>query len=106
MGQAELTAMRKRLDDFSKRLQADIEAFRRLGEFLDMRKASLGQLRQRHDLLMEKVAEAAREGDTGKLIETSLKRDVDALFDNLHQFNEQLDAETMLQLRSKQGLKS
>ncbi len=106
MAQPDIVAMRQRLDDFAHRLQTRSDEFQRTGEFSDAHRALLQRLRQRHNLLAEKVAEAEREGDAAGILEASLRRDVDTLFEGLHEFEERVHAEAVKHRSREQGSKS
>jgi hypothetical protein len=97
MSDPDHAAFRKKLDDFSERLHARTEEFRRTGEFSDIHATLLNDIGRRNDALKSKVAEAEHKGKTWDLVKAELARDYGSLFDDLLQIEERLDAATMKQ---------
>jgi hypothetical protein len=95
MTDPEKSTFRKKLDELSARLHARANEFRQKGEFSDTHEALLNRIQQHHEALSKKVAEAEAKGTTWDLVKTELERDYSALFDNLLEFEERLDTESM-----------
>ena len=86
-------ALRRELDDLSRRLDARTREFRRNGEFSDVHEALMNDIRNRHDQLRTKVDASVREGRSWDLVKTEFIRDYSSMFDDLLQFEERLDAD-------------
>jgi predicted nuclease with TOPRIM domain len=98
----DIVAMRKRLEDLTRLLQARSEEFERMGEFSEAKNAAFKELQKRHELLMREVAQAERAGDVGRIIAARMRRDVDALFEGLQQFEDRVHAEAVRRVQSKE----
>jgi hypothetical protein len=91
MSDPDKTEFRKKLDEFSERLRARTEEFRKQGEFSDVHEALLNQIRQRNDALRKRVAETEQRGTAWDLIKAEFVRDYSSLFDDMLEFEERLD---------------
>jgi hypothetical protein len=99
MSHFDKAAFKKKLDELSRLIHAREKEFRQQGEFLDIHRALLEEIRQRNDALMKKVAEAEHRSSTWELVKAELARDYSSLLDDLLQFGERLDAEIMKQTK-------
>lgn len=96
MNQTDRTAFKKKLDDFSHRLDQRIKEFGERGEFSDVHKRVADQIHQDQNQLRQKVHAAEQHGGrTWDLLKAEFNRDYSSLFDKLLQLEERLDAETM-----------
>jgi hypothetical protein len=91
----DLAALRRKLDDLSRRLDARTREFAQTVEFSDVHEALISQIRQRHDKLRTKVDAAAREGTSWDLVRAEFTRDHSSIFDDLLQLEERLDVDAM-----------
>ena len=95
MTNEDLAGFRMELDELSRRVDARMWEFGQKGEFSDVHRTSMDQIRQRHDLLKSKVNAAARDGTRWDLVKAELARDYSSIFDSLRQLEERLDADAM-----------
>ena len=95
MNDADYPDMRTRLEEFSKRLENRVHELKEQGVFSDVHENFIKAIRRRRQEIGERIALAERSGQTLSLIQSELKRDFDAFFDDLREFNERLDAEQM-----------
>ena len=95
MTSEDLAALRRKLDDLSRRLDARTREFAQTGEFSDVHEALISQIRQRHDELRTKVDAAAREGTSWDLVRAEFTRDHSSIFDDLLQLEERLDVDAV-----------
>jgi len=93
MRDAETATFDRKLNEFSDRLKARTEEFGRSGGFSDVHRAMLRDIQQRNEKLRRKVKEAETGRSVWELIKTEVVRDYNALFDDLLQFEDGLDAE-------------
>lgn len=87
--------MKVRLDAFSKRLDARIREFQEHGDFSDAQASLTEDMRQRHDLIVERLNSAMMKGATWDVIRNEFKRDFNALIENFSNWEKQHDARTM-----------
>jgi hypothetical protein len=92
-------ALRRKLDDLSRRLDARTRELGRNGEFSDIHEALMGDIRKRHDRLRMRVDAADHEGSSWDLVKTEIVRDTSAIFDDLLQLEERLDIDDKISRR-------
>jgi protoheme ferro-lyase len=93
MTQAERDALKGRLDDFSRRLDAHVRDWKERGEFTDLHRNLIEEITQRHDQIQKKLALAEAHGTPWDVIKIETERDFSSLFDDLLQISERLDSD-------------
>ena len=87
--------LKSRLDELSTRLSAREAELRKSGEFSDVHRAVLTEIKQHSDALRRRVEDAESGGSAWELIRTEFARDFGSLYDDLLQLEERLDSEAM-----------
>jgi hypothetical protein len=88
-------SLSRKLDDFSKRLDARSRDMAQRGEFSDVGQSLLDRIQERRDRLQTKIQSAEKSGANGKLIMLELERDFRAVFDDWELMVEKRDADEM-----------
>ncbi len=95
MTDTEKAALQSKLDELSDRLRRQEQELTKLGEFSDIRQALLTEIQHRSDALRRRVRKAEERGSTWELIKAELACDVSSLYDDLLEFEDRLDSDTM-----------
>ncbi len=95
MPQAERDELKDKLDDFSRRLDAQVRDLKERGEFADVHRRLIEDITRRHDQIRKKIALAEEHGTPWDLIKTQTERDFSSIFDDLLQIGEKLDSDEM-----------
>lgn len=84
-----------KLDEYSKRLDAHMRDLKERGEFTEVHRNLIEEIKSRQDQMEKKVAVAEANGVTWDVIKSEVERDYDSIFDDLLQITERLDANEM-----------
>jgi hypothetical protein len=90
MTQAERDELKDKLDEFSKRLDAHVRDLKERGEFTDVHRTLIDDIKRRHDQILKQLALAEAHGTPRDVIKIEAERDFSSLFDDLLQINERL----------------
>jgi hypothetical protein len=89
------SALKDRLDAFSRRLEKRIREFKERGEFSSIHDVSMKELRKHHDLLRKRLRAAVHEGRPWNVLKDEIERDLDALSERFVKWDRHLEAEMM-----------
>jgi len=95
MSEAEREQMRAKLDGLSRRLDARTHEFRERGELSDLYQSLMDHIERRRDRLQAKLTSAEAHGTAWDVIKIEFERDFSAIFDDLLELDEKLDADQM-----------
>ena len=95
MTQSERDELKDKLNDFSRRLEAQVRDLKERGEFTDVHRRLIEDITQRHDQIRKKVALAENRGTPWDVIKSQTERDFSSIFDDLLQIGEKLDSDEM-----------
>ena len=98
MNQLERDELKDKLDDFSRRLDAQVRNWKERGEFTDTVRRLIDD-RRRRDQIEKKLALAETKGTPWEVIKIETERDFSSLFDDLLQIGKRLDSE---EIKSRQ----
>ena len=93
MNQLERDELKDKLDDFSRRLDAQVRNWKERGEFTDTVRRLIDDIRRRRDQIEKKLALAEAKGTPWDVIKIETERDFSSIFDDLLQIGERLDSE-------------
>jgi ethanolamine utilization cobalamin adenosyltransferase len=92
---ADKETLHRRLDDLSRRLEVRTREFAEKGHLMTPHEAFANEIRARQARLREKVREAERRGTAWGALRAEVTRDYSSLYDDLLQFEERLDLDSM-----------
>ena len=99
MNEPERDELKDKLDDFSRRLDAQVRNWKERGEFTDTLRRLIDDIRRRRDQIEKKLALAEAKGTPWDVIKIETERDFSSLFDDLLQIGKRLDSE---EIKSRQ----
>ena len=87
--------LRRKLDEFSKKLERKTKEFKERGEFSDFHGAFAEGIRKRGEAIQSNLDSAILAGRTFTEIKYELERDLNNLFGEFDQWEKQLEADAM-----------
>jgi len=99
MNELERDELKDKLDDFSRRLDAQVRNWKERGEFTDTVRRLIDDIRRRRDQIEKKLALAEAKGTPWDVFKIETERDFSSLFDDLLQIGKRLDSE---EIKSRQ----
>ena len=93
MNELERDELKDKLDDFSRRLDAEVRNWKERGEFNDTLRRLIDDIRRRRDQIEKKLALAEAKGTPWDVIKIETEWDFSSIFDDLLQIGERLDSE-------------